>query len=227
MTTFGNLRIASSARIDGAGPFEGEPALYHWPWYWHLPGLGLWLLLVLALVLPRANRHPHAWLIFIPLLIASLLWPQIARLAGMSSATEMQFSFLIEFLVVGTALLWLHADRLGRSGRRMRFAMGLGLMFLADLVAALSYWGTFPRQSGMLLVFTAIIGVVLLLSLALTRRLARGRYRPLRFMLWLAVWSMTGSVAAAAAFVGILMLSSSYRINDPRVLLFQVLMPVW
>ena len=218
MTAFGDLQIAASAKIGEAtwrgrpalaeeeqgqdGLATGEPVLYHWPWYRHLPSAGPWLLLALAIALPRANRHRHALLIFIPLLVLGLLWQRVTKLTGMLSASETQFSFFIDSLAVGMALLWLHADKLGGYHSIPRFLVSLGILLLADLVVVLSYWGMFPGQSSMLLVCTAVMSIVLLISLALTRRLAHKRYDPLRFMLWLAAWSTACSITGVAALVG-------------------------
>ncbi len=175
-------------------------------------------MLALAVALPRANRHRHALLIFVPLLILGLLWERVTALTGMPSDSRAQFSFLGEFLVVGVALLWLNADKLGGLRGSARFAGTLGLLLLADLMVTLSYWGSFPGQTGMFIVFTAIMAVILLLSLTLTRWLAHRRYRPVRFMLWLAVWNAVCSVAGAAVFVGVLMLTAGSVNNGPAVL---------
>lgn len=187
--------------------------------------MGPWLLLALAIVLPRANRHRHALLIFIPMLVLGLLWRRVTKLTGMSSANETQFSFVVEFLAVGMALLWLNADRLGGCRGLTRLAAGLGILLLADLAAIVSYWGAFPGQTGMFMVFTAIVSVVLLASLALTRRLARRRYRPVRFMLWLAVWSAVGATAGAAAFVGAMTLANLHSIPSLLPLIIEIVVP--
>jgi peptidoglycan/LPS O-acetylase OafA/YrhL len=225
VTAFGDLQIAASAKIGEAGPFEGGPVLYYWPWYRHLPSVGPWLLLALAIALPRANRHRHALLIFIPLLVLGLLWQRVTKLTGMPSASETQFSFFIDSLAVGMALLWLHADKLGGYHSVPRFLVSLGILLLADLVVVLSYWGAFPGQSSMLPVCTAVMSIVLLISLALTRRLAHKRYDPIRFMLWLAAWSTACSIAGVAALVGVLMLTTVYPIHDPLAVLVQMIVP--
>jgi peptidoglycan/LPS O-acetylase OafA/YrhL len=199
--------------------------VYHWPWYWHLPSLGPWLLLALAVALPRANRHRHALLIFIPMLIVALLWPRAAQRAGISSADATQFGFLIDFLVVGLALLWLNAETLGRVRALNRFAGSLGLLLLAGLAVVLSYWGAFPRRTGILLTVTGVAALILLVSLLLTRRLAHRRYQPLRFMLWLAAWSLVCSLIGAAALTGAMMLVSPYPIQSWRTVLIQMVMP--
>jgi hypothetical protein len=63
---------------------------------------------------------------------------------GLPSATAVQFSLLIEFLMVGMALLWLNADSLGRRGGLVRFAGSLGMVLVASLMVVLSYGRTFP-----------------------------------------------------------------------------------
>jgi hypothetical protein len=57
--------------------------------------------------------------------------------------------------------------------------------------------------------------LALLVPLALTRWLARRQYRPVRFMVWLAVWCLVFMLVGGMAFVGGLMRSDSY---DPRFL---------
>jgi hypothetical protein len=213
------LRIVASARIGGAGPLEGQPVFFHWPWYWHLPRLGPWALLVLAITLPRANRRREALLIFVPMVVLGLLWQTVTKTTGLPSDTAVQFSFLIESLMVGMALLWLNADTLGRRGGLVRFGGSLGLVLLAGLVVVLSYGRTFVGGQGVVILgyfFTTLLAVVLLVSLTLTRRLVRRRYRPVPFMLWLLAWCLLCSLAAITAFTAVTMLanpSSTYRLE--------------
>ncbi len=195
------MRIVASARIDGAGPFTGQPVFFHWPWYWHLPHLGPWVLLALAIALPHRNRCREALLIFVPMLVLGLLWQTATKTTGLPSATAVQFSFLIEFLMVGMALLWLNADKLARCRGLVRFVGSLGIVLLAGLVVVLSYGRTFAGGQGVvILFFTTLLAVVLLVALTLTRRLTRRRYRPLPFMLWLVACCLLCSLAGITAF---------------------------
>jgi hypothetical protein len=191
VTTFGDLQIAASAKINGAGPFQTEPVVFHWPWYWHLPRLGPWLLLGLAVALPARNRDRRAILIFIPLVILSVLWPLVMRHTTLPSASLNQFALLFESLIVGLALLWLNADTLRRRHGLVRVPMSLGILVLAGLVAALS--SGLPLSDPffvIFLIFVAVMGAVLLLALALTRRTTHRRYVPRPFLLWLVAWTL-------------------------------------
>ena len=146
------------------------------------------------------------------MLVLGLLWQTVTKATGMPSATAVQFSFLIEFLIVGLALLWLNADGLGRRHGLVRLVGSLGIVLGAGVVVVLSYGWTFVQGQGIVtLVLTAILAVVLLASLALTRWLARRRYRPLAFMLWLAAWCLLFllAITAAPAAVRILAYPSS------------------
>jgi hypothetical protein len=207
------------------GPFVGAPVVYHWPWYRHLPSLGPWLLLALAVALPATNRHRHALLIFVPLLVLGLSWDRVTTWTGMPSASRAQFSFLGEFLAVGIALLWLNADQLGRFPGPGRLAVSLGILLLADLVVTLSYWGTFAGQTGMFIVFTIVVLLLLLLPLTLTRWLAHRRYQPVRFLLWLAIGSTICSIVGAAAFVGVLALTVGYSLRSWAAVVPEIIVP--
>lgn len=222
MWAFGDLQITASAKT---GPSEGAPVLFHWPWYWHLPALAPWLLLALGLAVPRANRQRQALLILVPALVLALLWNDVTRRTGMNSASRVQFGFLGEFLAVGLALLWLNADRLGRCRRLPEFAANLGLLLLADLAVAMAYGGAFPSQSGLVIVSTIILGIVLLTALTLTRHFAHQRYQPGRFLLWLAAWTALGSIVSVGTFVQVMTLSHLHTLAHPQALLTEVLLP--
>jgi len=180
----------ASARIRGAGPFESQPVVFHWPWYWHLWRLGPWALLALAVAVPKRNRDHRALLIFVPLAILSLLWPLATKLvpsAPSASVSVDRSNLLFESLVTGLALLWLQADWLrGRPGW-VRVPLSLGLMLLAGLVAFVSASQTLAGPMiSILPIFVTILGAILLVALALARRMTHRRYVPLAFMVWLA-----------------------------------------
>jgi len=208
----------ASARIDRAGPFEGQPVVFHWPWYWHLSRLGPWALLALAVAVPKRNRDRRALLIFVPLAILSLLWPVATRPVAFSSVSLDRFNLLFESLVVGLALLWLHADRLRGYRGWVRVPLSLGLLLLAGLVAFVSAGQTLADPMIFNLpIFVAILGAVLLAPLALARRMTRGRYVPLVFMAWLAVWSLLFTAITAVLLAGVLQFLVSGGTMDLRL----------
>jgi NADH:ubiquinone oxidoreductase subunit K len=212
------VRIVASARIDGAGPFEGQPVFFHWPWYWHLSGLGPWLLLALAVGVPKRNRDRRALLIFVPLAILSLLWPVATKHVNFPSASLDRFNLLFESLVVGLALLWLHADRLRGYQGWVRVPLSLGLMLLAGLVAFVSAGQSLSDPMVIILpIFVAVLGAILLVALALARRMTRGRYVPLSFMGWLAVGSLLFTAVSAALLAGVPQLLTSRETMDLRI----------
>jgi hypothetical protein len=210
VTTFGLLEIEVVAKTDGAGPSRVG---FRWPWYWHLPRLGPWLLLALAIALPRRNRHPHALLLFVPMLILGLWWPRITGGAGTATSTEPMSSILVESLTVGLALLWLNAEKVGRCRGPVRFTGSLGILLLGESAVVASYWGTFPHQTGLVLTFTTIMVVALLAALTRTRRLVHQRYDPLRFLLGLAAWCTVCAIVGVAAFVAVQRISNAHGVT--------------
>jgi hypothetical protein len=207
-----------------AGPQENEPVFYHWPWYWHLPRVGPWALLALAVGVPRRNRDRRALLIFIPLAILSLLWPLVAPRMNLGSASGDQFALLFESLVVGLALFWLNADTLRRYPGFVRLPVSLGLLLLASLVALVSSGRTLSDPVlTIFLIFVAVLGVVLLVALALTRRMVHRRYVPFPFMLWLALWSLLLTTASVALLIAVPLLLLSHAAIEPRIVLLQSL----
>jgi uncharacterized membrane protein YidH (DUF202 family) len=209
-----------------AGPRESEPVIYHWPWYWHLPRPALWLLLALAVALPRTNRDRRALLIFIPLLVLSLLWRLVAKGMGMGAGDLEEFSLFFESLVVGTALLWLNADKLSKYHGLMRFVMSLGMVLLAGLVGVVAYGRTSSDDAGPLLGLIVVMGVVLLAALTATRRLAHGRYEPGRFMLHLAIWSiLCSTLGIIAVFLVLETLAGFPKTPDPQSAITEAIRP--
>ncbi len=195
---------------------------FHWPWYWHLSRLGPWALLALAIAVPKRNRDRRALLIFVPLAILSLLWPVATWRVNLPSESLDRFNLLFESLVVGLALLWLHADRLRGHQGWVRAPLGLGLMLLAGLVAFVSAGRVLRDPMTIALpIFVGVLGAILLMALALARRLTRGRYAPLSFMGWLAVGSLLFTAVSAALLAGVPQLLLSGESMDLRILLWQ------
>jgi hypothetical protein len=201
---------------------ESKAVLYHWPWYWHLARLGPWALLAGAIGIPKRNRDRRAVMIFVPLAILSLLWPLVAPRVSLASASVDQFALLFESLIVGLALFWLNADTLRRYHGLVRGPVSLGLLLLAVLVAVVSAGRTLSDPTLIIfLIFVAVLGVILLVALALTRRMVRRRYVPFPFMLWLAVWSLLLTTVPVALLIVVPLLVFSWGVIEPRIILLQ------
>jgi hypothetical protein len=204
------------------GPQESEPVFYHWPWYWHLPRVGPWALLALAVGVPRRNRDRRALLIFIPLAILSLLWPLVAPRMNLGSASVDQFALLFESLIVGLALFWLNADTLRGYPAFVRLPVSPGLLLLAGLVVMASAGQRLlDPVLFIFLIFVAVLGAILLVALAITRRIVHRRYVPFPFMLWLALWSLLLTTAAVVVFIVVPVLLFARGVIEPRIVLLQ------
>ena len=102
----------------------------------------------------------------------------------------------------------------------VRVPLGLGLLVLAGLVTVLSAGRTISDPLfTILLIYMVVMGALLLGALALARRITHRRYVPLRFSLWLAVWTVL-LIAISTGLVALVMqLVISKGTVDSRFLL--------
>ena len=140
-------------------------------------------------------------------------------LLGMPSISVNELGVIFGSLVVGIALLWLNADTLARFHAGMRFALSLGFLLLGALATGLSHDGTLSGEAATLLPLSLFPGIILLMILAATRRLVRGRYDPVRFLLWTAIFSALFSVAGMAVLANMPVFSQEFG-STGRAILF-------
>ena len=197
------MKIVPSQDLGNLGSRDGAAVIYNWKWYYSVPTLVLWVMLVLAIVLVKANRNPSALLILVPLLITNLLWSIFKKVVGFPSTQAEIFNMLFYSLTAGIAILWLLGHKLGNRSRFVTFLLALAIMAVVGLAGAISYAGLeFSRQTVSVLFLLAILVFAMLLGFVLTGWWCRKRYRPVSFMLWLAVWIV------AANLVGMLVVYS-------------------
>jgi hypothetical protein len=186
------------------GPKDNDATVYEWKWYYSTPALMLWAVLVLAIVLVKANRNPHALLVLVPLLIVNWLWLILKKMLGFRSADAEMFNMLFYSLTVGIAILWLLAHKLGSRSRFVTFLLAFTIMAVVGLTGVISYGGLeLSRQTVGALMLLAILVFAMLLGFVLTGWWCRKRYRPVSFMLWLAVWTVSASLVGTLVFYSI------------------------
>jgi len=179
--------------------------VYNWRWYYSIPALALWVVLLGAIVLVKANRNPRALLIFLPLLVVNLLWFGFVKLLNFPSITKAQFDPLFASYTVGIAVLWLFAHKLGNRNRFVTFLLALIIMIVVGLVGLASYsTGEFSEQTVVFLMFLAILALAALVGFVLAAWRCREHYNGLRFILWLGIWTVIGSIVSLLFFMGIM-----------------------
>ena len=209
-TTFGKLRIVPSADLGETGPQQGKAAVFHWKWSYSAPGLLIWLALIGAIVLPKANRDRRILLILVPLAIVNLLWLALKKVSGMPSATESQFDTVFHSMAVGIAVLWLVEDYFDSFGGFVRFLMFFGTLVAVACLGILSYSTELSNEAALFLALLVFFSITVIGAATAAGKLCKGQYRPLRFMLWLALWTIVASVFTTYGFfvVGNLIMSS-------------------
>ena len=218
------MKIIPSQDIRELGPKEGTAVVYNWKWYYSIPGLALWVVLLGAIVLVKANRNPHALLIFVPLLILSLLWFSLTKVVPVSSSALAILGQVLASLTVGIAVLWLFAHKLGNRNRFATFLLALIIMIVVGLVGLASYsTGEFSEQTVVFLMLLAILALAALVGFVLAAWRCREHYNGLRFILWLGIWTVIGSIVSLLVFMGIVFIVVGNVPDNLTSMLTQVL----
>ena len=153
------------------------------------------MLLVAAIVLVKANRNPQALLILVPLLIVNLAWFGLKKIINLTSSDAGGFDQLLIPLTVGISVLWLLGHWLANRSRFVTFLLAFTIMAVVGLAGAISYGGLeFSQQTVGYFVILAMLIFAMLLGFVLTGWCCRKSYRPVSFMLWLAVWTVTANI---------------------------------
>jgi MFS family permease len=183
------LRIATSYDLGPLGPGESEPIFYHWHWYYSAPGLALWAILALALVGPRANRTRAALPILVPVLLANLVWLVVARIAQPVTSDRETLGVMVLSLTVASAVLWLLGHRIARYTQYTRLVLAVGIALGVALAGAFSITD-FSRITFALPSLLSVLTPALVLGYAGAGWMSQRTYRPTRFILLLAAWTV-------------------------------------
>jgi len=199
-----------SANLGDVGPQQGEAVSYNWKWSYSAPGFIIWSVLILALVLPKANHDPRILLIFVPLVIVNLLWLAFKEVSSMPSSSASQFDTIFHSMAVGIAVLWLVVNYFERFGGFVRFLLSFGTVVTVAGLGTLSYTTEFSNEVVLFLAFFVFLSITMLGATTTAGKLCKWKYRPLCFMLWMALWTLLGSLFATFGFfiVGTFLMSS-------------------
>lgn len=218
---FGELTIVPSAAADLGNLVkqQGEATSFDWKWYYSVSGLAVWLVLIPAFVIPRANRNIRVLLILVPLVIVNLLWLIFIKFAGMNSTDEQEFSIVFNSIAVSVTVLWLIANLFAGFGGAVRFLLSFGTIVIVTGLGALSYSTELSKETAMFLALFIFIALTILAAVTLSCRFCGGKYRPVRFMLWLVFWMLLVSIIAAFGFIIIGSIIMSARLEFSVVMI--------
>jgi hypothetical protein len=182
------------------GPQHGEAVNFDWKWSYSAPGFVIWLVLILAIVLPKANHNPRILLIFVPLVLVNLFWLVLKKVSGMPSSSASQFDTVFYSMAVGIAVLWLVANYFERFGGFVRFLLSFITVVAVAALGTLSYSTEFSNEMVLFLAFFGFLTITILCATTAAGKLCHWKYRPPRFMLWMAVWMLLVSLITTFGF---------------------------
>ena len=176
----------ASCDLGDLGPRQGDAIPYFWNPLSHLTGILPWLLVALGLGVLKENRCAAALWILLPICLLRLAWAGFACVLSIESSQEIVFAGLVNCLLIGLALIWLLAERIGRRNRVVTWLLILLIIVLilgVSLLGDASLRGEWVQVS----MIIGLIGAVLLCSFPLAGFICRKTLRPVRFCLWLAL----------------------------------------
>jgi len=200
--TLGKLRFIASSDIGDLGPSQGLEVFYNWRFYHNMPSLALWLILAAAMIVIKTNRTPHILLILVPLLIVSVLWFLLIQMIEFRSYADVEtLNMMFNSLIAGISFLWLYAPKLDRFNLWIAVFLSLALTMALFLVGIVSYHGFgYSQDTVVALVILAVMALSMLLGFILAGWRCRKHYGPVRFMLWLAIWTVFVCLASILVF---------------------------
>ena len=198
---FGRLKIVPLANLGDMGARQGVAAGYDWKWHYSAGKWIIWLALILALVVPRTNRNIRILLILIPLAIVNLLWWIFIQNARMNSTDALEFGIIVNSMAVSVTVLWLVAHHFERFRGIIQFALSFATVVIVAGLGTLAYSTEFSGEMALFLTLFAFMAFTILIAITLSRRFCKGTYHPVRFLLWLALWMLLGSLVATFGFI--------------------------
>ncbi len=128
----------------------------------------------------------------------------------MPSSSASQFDTVFQSIAVGITVLWLVVNYLERFGGFVKFLLSFVILVTVAGLGTLSYSTDFSNETVLFLALSAFQAITILGATTAAGKLCNWRYRPPRFMLWLAVWMLLGSLFAMFGFfiVGTAIMSS-------------------
>ena len=91
-------------------------------------------------------------------------------------------------MAVGLTVLWLIGYELRNFRGFIRFFLAFGLMIFISFLGIITYFPEFSEEAYIFLTFCAFVSGGMLLAISITTKLCKRQYRPIAFMLWLAVF---------------------------------------
>jgi hypothetical protein len=217
------LKIVPSEDIGQLGPQQGKATIFDWKWYYSTSGFAIWLLLIPAFAIPKKNRDIRALLILVPLVVVNLLWWLFMKFAGMNSTDAQEFSLIFHSMAVGITVLWLITNYLSNFRVAIRFLLSFVTVMIVAGVGILSYTAELSKETAMFMILFILMILTMLGAITLSRWFCSGKYRPVRFMLWLVLWTLICSlVATFGLFIIFWLLFQSGPVFFQAILMFIV-----
>jgi hypothetical protein len=225
-TSTTKLTVVSYADLGSLGARQGVPVSHTWeppppppPRIVAAASTGAKLIIPLLLLLPlflcRANRNAEAWWIWLPVVIAALAATSVVALLIDEDISLLQ---AVHAFLIGLAAVWLLTPYLKSRYRIVMFVKTLPVLaafsllaYVPTLLEAKRGWLDFRSAFAGLQAFASLAAT---LALVLTSLAVRRRFGRIRFLCWLAVWTVLAWTAIAAPFAVFALFGSRPELSE-------------
>jgi len=161
-------------------------------------------------------------------MIVNLLWTITSKLLPFGAADAEMINMLMDSLILGIAVVWLLADKLGNRNRFVTFLLALSVMLVFGFAGIISYSALeFSQKTIGYAIIFIVIAIAMLVGFALAGRQCRKYYSGPRFALWLCVCNIAACMILLLVYFAVVFIAMMKRSFSPSIsilILFQLLM---
>jgi len=118
----------------------------------------------------------------------------------MPSSSASQFDTVFYSMAVGITVLWLVLNYFEKFGGFVRFLLSFITIVAVAALGTLSYSTEFSNEMVLFLAFFGYLTITMLGAITAAGKLCYWKYRPLNFMLWMALWTLLCSLITTFGF---------------------------
>jgi len=210
LTVGGKLKVVASADLGGLGARDGTPVEYDWVLPGFAPLLLPWLV-ILGLLALKPNRRAAAWLIWLPLVFASV----IISLLPAADPGGRFFVLAGSGMAYGLAAVWLLAVQL-RKGHRATTALWVLWAVCAFGAVKVALGQAGDAVTGELMPQLILLGVGALVSVAalfISSWFCRRRFGAFRLLVCLLVSFLACWLVVGAPFFLVSQVNSGWELS--------------
>jgi hypothetical protein len=212
------LRVVVTQDLGDNGVVECDPVEFPWRFYYAVPTWPIWAIILLLLILPKANRKPQAWLIFIPVIGIMLAWRMLAQLFGLPDVAMTESGSILFTWILANGVIWLCGFAFSESSRIINFIL---IVIVTAVVALASIYGhdySDSRDYMPMAIYSLLFVLSQTTAIMIASWLCRKKYSAKKFMALLFLAMLVCTLLIGIFLVIVTMLASGGGKHIPFII---------